>query len=149
MNDLHRGETRNQEPKLFVAMKAFIIHQGKILVLRESAKYVDGSNQNKYDVVGGRIKPGQHFKESLLREISEETGLKVTVGKPFFVNEWRPTVKGERWHIVGTFFECHADDNQVILSEDHDHCMWINPKEYAQYPLIDNLMPAFEAYLQK
>lgn len=129
-------------------MKAFIVHQGKILVLRESAKYDDGSNLNKYDVVGGRIKPGQHFKESLLREIQEETGLKVTVGKPFFVNEWRPVVKGEQWHIVGTFFECHAEDNKVILSEDHDHCLWIDPQEYTKFPLIDNLIPAFEEYLQ-
>jgi len=137
-----------QEPKLFVALKAFIIHQGKVLLLRESSKYDDGSNPNKYDVVGGRIKPGQHFKESLLREIEEETGLKIEIGKPFFVNEWRPTVKGEPWHIVGTFFECPAENDKVQLSNDHDHYMWIDPKEYKNHPLIDNLIPAFEEYLK-
>ena len=138
----------NPEPKLFVAMKAFIVHQGKVLLLRESSQYDDGSNPNKYDVVGGRIKPGQHFKESLLREIEEETGLKVRIGKPFFVNEWRPRVKGEPWHIVGTFFECHAEIDQVKLSEDHEHCLWIDPKEYHKHNLIDNLVPAFEAFLE-
>jgi len=30
--------------KLFVATKAFIKHQEKILILRESGKYQDGSN---------------------------------------------------------------------------------------------------------
>ncbi len=130
-------------------MKAFIVHQGKVLLLRESAKYDDGSNPNKYDVVGGRIKPGQHFKESLLREIEEETGLKVKIGKPFFVNEWRPMVKGEPWQIVGTFFECHAENDKVQLSEDHDHFRWIDPTQYRKHHLIDNLVPAFEAYLRQ
>lgn len=136
------------EPKLFVAMKAFIVHNGKVLILRESARYEDGSRLGKYDVVGGRIKPGQHFKESLLREIQEETGSSVTVGKPFFVNEWRPVVKGDQWHIVGTFFECQAHSADVQLSQDHDTAVWINPKEHKNYNLIESLHLAFEAYLE-
>src|SRR5574342_755171 len=133
------------EPKLFVATKAFIVHNGKILILKEAPKYQDGANIGKFDVVGGRLKPGQRFDESLLREIKEETGLSVTIGKPFFVNEWRPVVKGEQWHIVGTFFECHADTDKVTLSVDHDEYRWIEPKEYANHTLIENLHPAFEA----
>ena len=135
------------EPKLFVATKAFIVHQGRILLLRESTKYNDGSNAGRYDVPGGRIKPGQHFQESLLREIQEETGLNVSMGKPFFVNEWRPVVKGEQWQIVGTFFEVQAAADIVRLSEDHDHFVWVEPSEFKNYNLIPNLVPAFEAYL--
>lgn len=136
------------EPKLFVATKAFIKYQGKILILRESTKYEDGSNSAKYDVVGGRIKPGQNFRESLLREIEEETRLKVKVGRPFHVGEWRPIVRGEQWQIVGTFFECETDSDKVILSEDHDDYQWINPEEFKNYPVIGNLVEAFEAYLK-
>lgn len=135
------------EPKLFVATKAFIVHQGKVLLLRESSQYTDGANAGRYDVPGGRIKPGQHFQESLLREIAEETGLPVKVDKPFFMNEWRPVVKGEQWQIVGTFLLVHAEHNAVQLSADHDHFVWIEPKEYKNYNLIPNLVPAFEAFL--
>ena len=71
------------EPKLFVAMKAFIVHDGKVLILRESPKDTERTNVGKYDVVGGRVKLGQRFDESLLREIHEETGLAVKIGKPF------------------------------------------------------------------
>jgi 8-oxo-dGTP diphosphatase len=137
------------EIKLFTAVKAFIVYKNKILILKESLKYQDGSNIGKYDVVGGRVKPGQRFDESLLREIKEETGLDVRIGKPFFVNEWRPVVKEEQWQIIGTFFECSTDSDQVILSEDHDDFQWIDPSEYKQYNLIDNLIPAFESYLEK
>lgn len=134
------------DPILFVATKEFIVHRGKVLILRESNKYEDGSNSSKYDVVGGRIKPGQRFDESLVREISEETGLTTKIGSPFCVGEWRPIVKDIQWQVVGTFFECFSDTDVVKLSEDHDDYQWINPLEYSNYPLIENLKPAFENY---
>ena len=137
------------ETKLFVATKAFISLNEKILLLRESDKYKDGSNAGRYDVVGGRIKPGQNFKESLLREIKEETGLNVKIGKPFFVNEWRPIVNNEQWHIVGIYFECRSNSNSIKLSEDHDHFLWIDPNEYRKYNLIENLNTVFEEFLKK
>ena len=117
-------------------------------MLKESTKYKDGSNIGKFDVVGGRVQPGQRFDESLIREIKEETGLEVKVGRPFFVGEWRPVVRNEQWQIIGTFFECFADSDKVELSEDHEEYRWIDPKDYKKYNIIDNLIPAFESYLK-
>lgn len=82
--------------KIFTATKAFISYEGKILILRESPQYQDGTNSGRYDVPGGRIVPGQRWDESLLREIKEETGLEVRIGRPFHVDEWRPQVNGEK-----------------------------------------------------
>lgn len=136
------------EVRLFVATKAFIAHQGKVLILKESIRYGDAANVGRFDVPGGRIKPGQKFDDSLRREILEETGLTITIGKPFFVNEWRPVVNNEQWQVVGTFFECQAESDQIKLSEDHDAFAWIDPQKYQDYNLIPNLIPAFEAYLK-
>jgi 8-oxo-dGTP diphosphatase len=133
--------------KIFAATKAFIVHEGKVLLLREAGKYEDGTNVGRYDVPGGRVEPGQRFDESLLREINEETGLTVEVGRPFFVNEWRPVVRGEQWQIIGTFFECIAKDEKVVLSKDHDEYVWIDPKDFKQYNIIENLAPMFLSYL--
>ena len=135
--------------KLFAATKAFIIHNEKVLILKESLKYKDGSNPGSFDVVGGRVKPGQHFKESLIREIKEETGLDVKIGKPFHVEEWRPNVKGEQWHIIGTFFKCTTNSDNINLSKDHENYLWINPDDYKNHNLIPNLHSAFEAYLER
>ncbi|MDP2587033.1 MAG: NUDIX domain-containing protein [Candidatus Komeilibacteria bacterium] len=137
------------EPKLFVATKAFIKYQDKILIIKESNKYTDGTNAGKFDVPGGRIKPGQRFDESLLREIKEETGLTVTIGQPFFANEWRPVVNDEQWQVVGMFFECQSTTNQVTLSEDHEEYLWIDPTDFKKYNLIENLTLAFESYSTK
>lgn len=135
--------------KLFVATKAFIEHDGKVLILRESSKYDDGTNAAKYDVPGGRLEPGQHSFESLRREIKEETGIEgVKIGKPLFVNEWRPKKGDEQWQIVGIFFLCSAPDVKVKLSQDHDDFQWVDPAKYKDYSLIPNLTLAFEAYLR-
>jgi len=133
--------------KLFVATKAFIVHQGKVLVLRESSKYEDGVHASRYDVPGGRMEPGQKFDESLWREVAEETGLDIQIGRVFFVNEAWPVVRGEQWQIVRMFFECEADTDEVRLSQDHDSYIWIDPADYQTVNVIDNLYPAFEAYL--
>ena len=61
--------------RIWVATKAFLVYEGKVLILQEADKYKDGTNSGKYDVVGGRVEPGQKFDKSLLREIKEETGL--------------------------------------------------------------------------
>lgn len=142
---LQDGNDRN--PKLFIATKAFINHNGKILILRESGQYSEGTNNGLFDLVGGRIVPGERFDHCLMREIKEETGLTVTIGRPFFVNEWRPKVKGESWQVVGIFFECFTDSDIVMLSNDHDNYKWIDPKDFAGENLIPNLHLVFKAYL--
>ena len=134
--------------KLFTATKAFITYKNKVLIIRECSEYEDGANISKYDVPGGRVIPGQRFDESLKREINEETGLSVEIKNPFFVNEWLPKVKGEQWQIIGTFFICEASTAQVKIGPDHDDFKWIIPEEYKKYGLIENLFPAFAAYLK-
>ncbi|RJO59702.1 NUDIX domain-containing protein [Candidatus Parcubacteria bacterium] len=135
--------------KLFVAAKALVIYKGKILLVRESANNPVGTNTGKYDVVGGRLEPGETVQECLKREVWEETGLEIKIGKPFYVTEWRPVVKGENWQIIGIFFECFADSDQVKLSQDHDAYKWLEPIAYKAAGMIENLMPVFEAYLKK
>lgn len=134
--------------KQLVAMKALLIHNGKVLIVRESVKNPDGTNTGKYDVVGGRVEPGEHALDTLSREIKEETGIPADIGAPFHVGEWRPVVRGEEWQIIATFFTCTSPTDRVVLSRDHDDYQWIDPKQYRQYPLIGNLVPVFEAYLK-
>lgn len=135
-------------PKLFIATKAIINHNGKVLIIRESGAYKDGTNSQRYDFPGGRLKPGEHFCEALKREVFEETGLKIKVGQPIMVNEWRPVVKGKQWQIIGIFFECRALSYKISTSSDHDAYEWIKPVEYKNYNIIDNLKPVFETYLK-
>jgi 8-oxo-dGTP diphosphatase len=134
----------------YIAAKAFINHNGKILIIREATIYKGGTNIGKYDVVGGKIKPGEQFEKALLREIKEETGLtKIKLGEPFYIGEWRPIIKGKQIQIIGIYFECFSKDVMVKLLKDYDNFRWINPESYDKYKLIDNVKNAFTVYLNK
>lgn len=137
------------ETKLFVAAKAFVVHRGKTLIIRESAQYKTGTQIGKYDVPGGRIKIGEDLWECLRREVREETGLEVKIGKPLHVHERRITRDEEQWQIIRIFFLCETDSEAVTLSRDHDDFRWITPEEYKNHQVIDNLYPVFDAYLGK
>ncbi len=138
------------ELKLFVATKGFIERDGKILLIRESPAYTDGTNAAKYGLPGGRISPGEHLEEALSREVLEETGLRIEALSPFFADESlpRPMVRGEEWQIIKIFFACRALPGEIKLSEDHDAHLWIDPKEYRAVDLIANEIAPFEAYVR-
>ncbi len=135
------------EPKLFVATKGFILHEGKMLLLREAVTNPDGANFGKYDVPGGRITPGESIFEAVKREIMEEVGLEVTVEKPFFASEWKPVVRGEQWHIVAVFFLCSTDNPNVVLNEEHDQFLWLDPQDVFGYPLMAGIGEVTQTYI--
>jgi len=137
------------ETKQFLALKGFIVYKGKILIIKESANYITSLNKGKYDVVGGKVKVGERFNEGLMKEIKEETGLTVTIGKPFSIQEWRPIINGIENHIVGTFIECFSNSDQVTLDRCFDNYLWIDPKSYKKYNLIDSVKLAFKDYISR
>ena len=57
----------------------------------------------------------------------------------FFVHEWRPFVRGENWQIIAVFVECFADNDEIVLSQDHDKYLWITPEDYMKHNIIENL----------
>lgn len=121
-----------------VAMKAIIVNDGKILLLRESAEHDTNTKAGKYQFPGGRIDPGEPFADGLRREIKEETGMEVEIGEPFYVGEWFPVIKGAPHHIVAVFLICKPSTTEVVISEEHDAYEWADP-EVAQK--IDIMMP--------
>ncbi len=136
------------EPKLFIATKAFIVHDGKVLLVRESGNYADGVRGGLYQLPGGRMNPGENFLDSLYREVKEETGLNIQVVRPLYVDEWRPTVRGEQWQIVGIYFLCSTNDPSVVLSDEHDVYEWINPAKADDVDIVENEREVFRIYLK-
>ena len=128
----------NPISKQFVAVRAVIVKDNKVLVIREASKYLGGTNHGKYDFPGGKIKVGENVTEALLRETQEEIGIKIKVLAPFFVDEWRPIIKTEQVQIIGIFFTCElVGDEHIKLSNDHDEYMWVDKETYPALQLID------------
>jgi 8-oxo-dGTP diphosphatase len=125
--------------KLFVGAKGLVVHEGKVLLLRESSQYEEGTEVGKWDVPGGRIKPDETVREGLLREINEESGLSVTPGEVLGVFDGFPKIKGEVCHIVRVYFLCRAVSEEVTLSSDHDAYEWVVPTVPGDKQLMDDL----------
>lgn len=64
------------------AVRAIILEDGKILVMHRN-KY--GSQY--FTLVGGRISEGETPEQALVREVQEETGMKVTAARLVFIEE--------------------------------------------------------------
>lgn len=147
------GENQNQvnEPvdKLFVATKAFIVNEGKVLLVRESGEYEEGTHEGKWVEPGGRLKVGEYFLDALKREVLEEVGIEVEIGNPFYADEWRPKVKGEQWQVVATFFLCEPKSLDVRLNQDHDSFRWVDFEEAMTMSILPETKKAFEALKQQ
>ncbi len=138
-----------QVTKQFIAVRAVIIKDKKVLAIREAAKYSSGTNHGKYDFPGGKVKVGESIFDAIKREVKEEAGLEnVEIGKPFFVEEWYPTVKGEKIQIIGIFYLCTISNTEIKLGSDHDDFQWIDPTNYL-IPLMDANINALKEYLKQ
>lgn len=65
-----------------VAVRALILHEGKILLVRHRGK-------DFYALPGGKVDPGEDIKSALSRELMEELGVDSAVEKMQFVHEFR------------------------------------------------------------
>jgi len=110
--------------KLYVGVKALIVKEGRILLLRE-ARYDEGTNEGKWDVPGGRILPEESLSEGLMREVREESGLEIRQGDVLSVSETFPVIKGEPSHIVRIHYLAEYKSGEVVLSKDHDVYEWV------------------------
>jgi len=111
--------------KLFIGVKAIIVHNGKFLLIRE-AKYDEGTCEGKWDAPGGRINPEESLFQGLKREVMEESGLTIVPGKLLDVFETFHTIKGEECHIVRIYYACTSATDAVTLSADHDQYEWVD-----------------------
>ncbi len=134
--------------KFFFGVKGVIARaDGKVLIVREGVKYEDGTELGKWDVVGGRIEPEESIYAGLRREVKEESGLEIEIGKSLGVTENFIEIKGESCHIVRAYFACTVVGNEAVtISDDHDTYEWIEPSTHKDWNLMEDLHAIMEEY---
>jgi len=126
---------------LGVAGRAAIRKDGRLLLLQRSS--ASSFDPGLWELPGGKLDYGEELVEGLRREIAEEVGVSVTVGRPFVT--WH-FYKDPFW-VTGVTFVCDYVDGDVVLSSEHSDSAWIEPAGLEGYPLATAALKQIEAYL--
>jgi mutator protein MutT len=102
--------------KIEFAVKAFIIHQGKFLIMHKN-----GDEKDLWELPRGRLEFGETANETVIRELKEETGLMIEQLK--IIDTWDRIE--ENYQITGIIYLCSLKEGQVRLSDEHDNYKWI------------------------
>jgi len=101
------------------AMKAMILYNKKVLILKRTDNNRIGGGT--WEFAGGKLEFGEDLISGLKREISEETGLEVTVDRLLFATTFQTH---EYRQVVIINYLCKSYTDKVILSEEHTEYVW-------------------------
>lgn len=121
-----------QEDCFHLGVKALIISNDKRILLLER----DHPVKKKYwDIPGGRLQKGETLKDTLIREVKEETGWAVQEIQPFamVLSDIRIETPQQDVGLIFSIFLCKtATLFHPVLSEEHVNFGWFSPKETIQ-----------------
>lgn len=133
-----------------IAVKAVVEDRGKILILRNRMGEYGGKAE--WELPGGLIEMGEDLELGLLREVREETGLAVRVGKFIVAHQyWRKNFyfrDGRKFdaRIIELVYICKKIGGKIRLSREHDDFLWVSPKCLPKLPYIANARTALAFY---
>lgn len=135
----------NEIGKFMVAVGAIIEDDstGKILLLKRTSDN-DYFSGGIWEYITGRMNQFEDPVNGLHREIMEEAGIEVEVGKPLSIYHiFRGEEKAEN-ELVGIIYRCTAKTTSVKLSEEHTDFKWLSPRDAIK--IIEN--PGMKATIQ-
>jgi len=117
------------------ATGALVLNEDDEIFLMKSPKW-DG----KWLVPGGKIEKGDSMKETVRKEVKEETGLEVSDIELLNVKDGgNPEEFNRETHFIFLNFTCRAEDQEVELDQreavDYE---WINPETAVESELDIN-----------
>jgi 8-oxo-dGTP diphosphatase len=113
-----------------------IVHDsnGRLLLVRRA----NPPGEGLWSIPGGRVEPNETDEAAVTREVSEETGLSVTVG--------RLVGKVERAAPNGVFlifdYECQVTSGVLRAGDDASDVTWADGATLATLPTTDGLLQA-------
>jgi ADP-ribose pyrophosphatase YjhB (NUDIX family) len=113
-----------------------IVRDGKVLLVRRGKE----PYRDHWSLPGGGVEPGETIRETVRREVLEETGLEVTVG---LVAGYREEILGPREHYLILAFHCTVTGGELCAGDDAAECAYLDPNELDGVPLTPALLDVF------
>lgn len=128
---------------LEVGVKAFLYEKpGEFLMLKRSIPY-HGEKICRWDIPGGRIKPGEKVEKALKREVREETGLVLEKIEKILAVQDILRIKGK--HIVRITYLVKCKPGKIKIDpKEHSEYKWINLQDLKKYKMDSFLSPVIK-----
>jgi 8-oxo-dGTP diphosphatase len=130
-------DARAYPERPFLAVSAAIMREGKFLVVRRARPPANGL----FSFPGGVVEAGEKLTEALIREIAEETAMRID---PVGLAGFRETIvrdcddRVER-HFVILCFAARWQAGEPVLNEELSEARWLEPSEIATLPTTPGL----------
>lgn len=102
-------------------LRATISLRGVVFRPDERVLILKRATDGGWELPGGRIDEGESVEVGVCREITEETGLDVTVDEPVYSLTWRNDDGHGRFAV---YYRCEATEYDVSVSPEHDEFTW-------------------------
>jgi 8-oxo-dGTP diphosphatase len=111
-----------------------------VLVLRRSefSKHFAGT----WELPGGKLDRGESFDQALLREVVEETGLKIALERVAGATQYDMSEA----RLAVLFMEARPVGGAVRLSDEHDDFRWLPLAKVVKLNLSEQLKAFFKRY---
>jgi len=141
----------DQDKAFLISQKALVVEANKLLVLKTPPDINNG--QSKWELPGGLLELDESLSSGLLREVREETGLLIAVGRTFAV--WDYWSQGFEFRdgrvldvkIIGMAFHCQRIAGDVQISDEHCQFGWMTNAELMELDFSLNSAFAVHKYL--
>ena len=127
--------TRSDPPLIGVGV---VLLRGDAILLVQRG---NEPNKGLWAVPGGKVKSGEKLEEAAAREIAEETGLQIQVGKVVWVGEHID----DSHHIVLIDFEGTAIGGELSAADDAADIAWVALDDLGDYPLTPTMYELIES----
>lgn len=120
---------------------AILIKEGKLLIAKRKA----GDRQaNKWEFPGGTVEKSETPEICLKREMQEEFGIEVSVGK--FLGE--STYHYDHGSIKLLAYRAHWESGKIVLKDHADH-RWVSSAQLSEYDFAPADIPIVEKLQHK
>lgn len=115
-----------------LSVRVFLTNdEGKILILKRSTD--SKTNPGKWELPGGKVDQGESFDQALIREVYEETQLKISLDHVVGVSEQNLHL----FRAVHIIMSGKIVKGELNLSSEHEGYAWVFFENLLEYELAD------------
>ena len=114
-------------------VKAVLVSENAVFLLRRAPSE---SHSDKWDLPGGHLIEGEHPEDGLLREVWEETGLRIKSPVELYS-------QGKN-----TYFKAKMPPGKAKLSDEHTEHAMVHSEELSEYSLPEKYLNAIKRALK-